>query len=154
MHLRFPISAAVLLFSIAAHATPYTYTFSYPQNSEHFTLTTPDLITTDNGIYNTTTCSYLGAACDQVGIDPFHGYMGFPTVYFLKGGNVGTTLIGGFPSDFFTTVGLHAYGGVTMDIEQVVPAPTPEPSSIALLGTGLLGITGVVRKRFGCYRPR
>ena len=28
------------------------------------------------------------------------------------------------------------------------PAPTPEPSSIALLGAGMLGIAGVVRKRF------
>ena len=27
-------------------------------------------------------------------------------------------------------------------------AVTPEPSSIALLGTGLLGIAGIVRKRF------
>jgi hypothetical protein len=27
-------------------------------------------------------------------------------------------------------------------------AATPEPSSFALLGTGLLGVAGVVRKRF------
>ena len=34
------------------------------------------------------------------------------------------------------------YGGVDLTM-----APTPEPSGIALLGTGLLGVAGVVRKR-------
>lgn len=29
------------------------------------------------------------------------------------------------------------------------PAPTPEPGSLALLGTGVLGIAGVVRRKFG-----
>ncbi len=28
-------------------------------------------------------------------------------------------------------------------------APTPEPSSLALLGTGILGVAGVIRKRLG-----
>lgn len=39
--------------------------------------------------------------------------------------------------------------GDTLTITQVAtPAVTPEPSSIALLGTGLLGAAGVLRKRF------
>jgi hypothetical protein len=33
-------------------------------------------------------------------------------------------------------------------IDDCTPSPTPEPSSIALLGTGILGIAGVLRRRF------
>jgi hypothetical protein len=40
---------------------------------------------------------------------------------------------------FSTTVGPSAFIGT--------PAPTPEPSSLVLLGTGILGVAGVLRRR-------
>jgi PEP-CTERM motif len=37
---------------------------------------------------------------------------------------------------------------VFTDVNVSDPAPTPEPSSFALLGTGLIGAAGIVRRRF------
>ena len=60
-------------------------------------------------------------------------YSGF---YLLEGGadgNAGNTL---------------ATDAFTLDVTSGTTAVTPEPSSFALLGTGLLGMAGVLRKRF------
>jgi hypothetical protein len=39
--------------------------------------------------------------------------------------------------------------GATATIGRTPPSATPEPSSLMLLGTGALGLAGVVRRRFG-----
>jgi hypothetical protein len=48
----------------------------------------------------------------------------------------------------YDTVGKPANGSNTdVYTESITPTPTPEPSSLALLGTGVLGAAGVLRRR-------
>lgn len=50
--------------------------------------------------------------------------------------------------DFSSTVPAGADGSLLLTDVHVLPAATPEPSSLMLLGTGILGAAGMMRRRF------
>ena len=59
------------------------------------------------------------------------------------------TFIPGTSTGFASTLDGRGEPATTLDIERVIP--TPEPSGFVLLGSGLLGFAGVVRRKF-CVR--
>ncbi len=107
----------------------------------------------DTGLLFSVGCTGTGRQCVASGAADYTAT--FTDSAFANGNFniVGTTDIQDFSytlsGDTLTIHGLVASGGsANLTFSPAAVAPTPEPSSIALLGTGLLGIAGVVRKRF------
>jgi PEP-CTERM motif len=146
------LGSFVLLVAPALRADSFVYTvtenlLSFPSFDTQFSFTEPTILTSG----------------DTTAITPVSGS---PATEFLwsstSGGcSVGTSsgafacilysngseLLGFFPSGSFSAPGTYVSdsGDTTVTISQVVP--TPEPSSLILLGTGCLALIGLRRKR-------
>jgi hypothetical protein len=166
-----PLLAIVLLTAICASATPVDYHFSYTVGSGQVSgeLST---IAQGNGSYLVTGASgsYLGSAITGV-FDPglsgntfsFNNLLFFPGFPNVDLGGI-VFQIDGDPN---IATGINLYwdgagyrsidGGnngpyVQLSITPADPnptAPTPEPGTLALLASGVLGGAGMLRRRLG-----
>lgn len=140
------LAAPLLALSPAAHADTYQYIVSTSYSgifNASMTFDTTALITGQTTISNFISCQDDGNACTALNVN---GSTGAFNLYAV-GDGLGTY----FPTGWFDVVGNHTGGPFNQAVNVVdltQSAMTPEPSSVALFGTGVLGVAGMLRRRF------
>jgi len=159
--------ALCLMLPLLAHAD-YVYSFSGETTGgtvDTFTFTSTTLIQSDT-VVSLSSCASGGVPCSYAAIYPNGAsYIdpSNPVIYYdqmITGANPGDYYF--FDSDAFGQVGVHTtdafftslleeyatditIGTGTLTVTNT--AAVPEPSSLALLGTGVLGFLGPIRRK-------
>jgi hypothetical protein len=163
-------TAALLSASLAAHADPVTYDLTLTPTSGVYggtgSFTLAGAPTNNVDYFTTNGLEALSFTIDGQTFSLANETPGNAanTLVEFQSGNIwditfAETIGSGLNSLTLDTAGNYAFFYSNNGIEQEssgtftdTPAPpnavTPEPTGIALLGTGLLGLAGVVRRRF------
>ena len=153
----FVAAAALLSVNLAAHADSYQYTVvaAMPITGTYgtYTLDTSTLLTSETAFTANELASMEGTPILELFLNPDGDHCDFSSspgsASCLAILTAGSAEAAAFTNTFLIPGSTSADSYYSVSVRDLsATALTPEPSSLALVVTGLLGVTGLVRKRF------
>lgn len=134
----------LIVTAMTAHADTFTYSY-YQDAGDYFSVTSPTALTVRTDFSTNIACSAsYYTPCMLIQLDPVMGSAEWGAVLtafssYYEGVDI--------PVADFLAPGTYQVFGSPFSIVDNAASVTPEPSSLALLATGIAGLAGMIRRK-------